>query len=175
MHHENSRKIMTEDKTDERLEELERLVSRKQDMLFRFAYMRVGSRQDAEDIVQDVFLKFFRSGQDLGHIRNSEHYLLRSVGNACYDWLRRKKYDLLPLNEAEGIVVPDEDRQMHEEFLRIRRMLESLPEEQAEIVRLKFSDGLKFREIAKLLEIPEATAKSRYRYAIARVQKNINN
>ena len=60
MHLENSKKIMTANKTNARLKELERLVSRKQDMLFRFAYMRVGDRQDAEDIVQDVFLKFLR-------------------------------------------------------------------------------------------------------------------
>ena len=166
---------MTADKTNARLKELERLVSRKQDMLFRFAYMRVGNRQDAEDIVQDVFLKFFRSDQDLGHIRNSEHYLIRSVRNACYDWLRRKKYNLLPLEKAGRLVVADEDRHMYEEYLRISRILETLPEEQAEIVRLKCSDGLKFREIAKLLEIPEATAKSRYRYAITHIRKKINN
>lgn len=165
---------MQKDKTNQRLRELEKIVLKEQDRLFRFAYMRVGNRQDAEDIVQDVFLKFFSSKQDFAHIRNSEHYLLKSVGNACYDWLRRKKYNLLPLNKAEVIVLPDEDRQMHDEFLRISKMLEALPEEQAEIVRLKCSDNLKFREIAKLLEIPEATAKSRYRYAIAHIQKIIN-
>ena len=49
------------DKTQQWLNELERLIVKEQDMLFRFAYMRVGSRADAEDIVQDVFLKFFRS------------------------------------------------------------------------------------------------------------------
>lgn len=54
-------------------------------------------------------------------------------------------------------------------------MLESLPEEQADIVRLKCSDGLKFREIAAILDIPEPTAKSRYRYAIAHIQKYIIN
>ena len=166
---------MTADKTNARLKELERLVSRKQDMLFRFAYMRVGNRQDAEDIVQDVFLKLFRSEETLKHINNLEHYLIRSVGNCCRDWQRKKKYNLLPIEDAGQIPIPDEDRQMHEEYLRISGMLESLPEEQAEIVRLKCSDGLKFREIAKLLEIPEATAKSRYRYAIAHIQKNINN
>ena len=166
---------MTEDKTNARLKELERLVSRKQDMLFRFAYMRVGNRQDAEDILQDVFLKLFRSEENLKHINNLEHYLIRSVGNCCRDWQRKKKFNLLPIEDAGQIPIPDEDRQMHEEYLRISGMLESLPEEQAEIVRLKCSDGLKFREIAKLLEIPEATAKSRYRYAIAHIQKNINN
>ena len=47
------------DKTQQRLNVLESIIVREQDMLFRFAYMRVGRRADAEDIVQDVFLKLF--------------------------------------------------------------------------------------------------------------------
>ena len=62
---------------------------------------------------------------------------------------------------------------MHEEFLRIGKLLESLPDEQQEVVRLKCSDGLRFREIAAILGIPEPTAKSRYRYAIMHIQQMI--
>ncbi|MCQ2183032.1 MAG: sigma-70 family RNA polymerase sigma factor [Bacteroidales bacterium] len=166
---------MLKDKSQTRLLQLEKIVQEEQDRLFRFAYMRLGNRADAEDILQDVFLKLFRSEESLKHISNLEHYLIRSVGNCCRDWQRKKKYNLLPIKDAGQIPIPDEDRQMHEEYKRISKMLEKLPEEQAEIVRLKCSDGLKFREIAKLLEIPEATAKSRYRYAIAHIQKNIKN
>ena len=67
----------------------------------------------------------------------------------------------------------DGDRQIHEEFVRISRMLEDLPEEQAETVRLKCYDGLTFRQIAELKEIPEPTVKSRYRYAILNIQKRL--
>ena len=165
---------MLKDRTQTRLWELEKIVRKEQDRLFRFAYMRIGNRADAEDILQDVFLRLFRSEESLKHINNLEHYLIRSVGNCCRDWQRKKKYNLLPIEDAGQISIPDEDRQMHEEYLRISGMLESLPEEQAEIVRLKCSDGLKFREIAKLLEIPEATAKSRYRYAIEHIQNTFN-
>ena len=63
---------------------------------------------------------------------------------------------------------------MHEEYLRITALLSSIPEEQAEVVRLKCVDGLKFREIAALLGIPLATAKSRYRYGIGHIRDNMD-
>jgi len=150
------------------------IVLKEQDRLFRLAYIRTGNRADAEDILQDVFLKLFRSEENLRHINNLEYYLIRSVGNCCRDYQRRKHYNMLPVDDAVQIPVPDEDRRMHDEFLRISRILESLSEEQQEIVRLKCSDGLKFRQIATVLDIPEATAKSRYRYAIGHIQQKIN-
>ncbi len=165
--------IMQNDKTYSRVRELETIVGREQDRMFRFAYMRVGNRADAEDIVQDVFLKLFRSGENLSHVRNLQHYLFRSINNACRDFLRRKNYNMIPIENAGAMEVPEDDRQMHEEYRRIGRLLEKLSEEQAEVIRLKCSDGLKFREIAKLLDIPLATAKSRYRYAIEHIRQEL--
>ena len=161
------------DKTQQRLNELERLIVKEQDMLFRFAYMRVGSRADAEDIVQDIFLKFFRSLEGLGSVRNVKHYLIRSISNACKDFHRRKQ-DNLPLENADKEIVSDDDLKMHEEYLRITELAGTLPQEQKEILYMKCIDGLKFREIADILEIPQATVKSRYRYAIQGIQKQLN-
>jgi RNA polymerase sigma-70 factor (ECF subfamily) len=50
-------------------------------------------------------------------------------------------------------------------------MLDMLPQEQTEIVRLKCYDNLTFKQIADLQDIPEPTAKSRYRYAIQHLQQ----
>ena len=49
-----------ERETERLLEELERIVTERQDWLFRFAYMRIGIREDAEDVVQDALLSVFR-------------------------------------------------------------------------------------------------------------------
>ena len=161
------------DKTQQWLNELERLIVKEQDMLFRFAYIRVGSRADAEDIVQDVFLKFFRSSEGLCSVRNVKHYLIRSISNACRDFHRRKQ-DNLPLEKADKEIVSDDDLKMHEEYLRITELAGTLPQEQKEILYMKCIDGLKFREIADIMEIPQATVKSRYRYAIQGIQKQLN-
>lgn len=162
---------MQQDFKQTRLKELEKIIENEQDKLFRFAYMRIGSREDAEDIVQDAFLKLFASGENLRHVRNLKHYLIRSISNSCQDYHRRKKFDMVSIDDACQLAEENEDLQIHEEYLRINRLLATLSDEQAEILRLKCYDGLKFREIAKILEIPEATAKSRYRYAIANLQK----
>ena len=161
------------DKTQQRLNELESVIVRKQDMLFRFAYMRVGSRADAEDIVQDVFLKLFRSSENLSSVRKIKHYLIRSISNACRDFHRRKQENL-PLEKADKEIVSDDDLRMHEEYLRITELAGTLPQEQKEILYMKCIDGLKFREIADILELPQATVKSRYRYAIHGIQKQLN-
>ena len=161
------------DKTQQRLKDLEKLIVKEQDVLFRFAYMRVGSRADAEDIVQDIFLKLFRSSENLSSVRNIKHYLIRSISNACRDFHRRKQ-DNLPLEKADKEIVSDDDLRMHEEYLRITELAGTLPQEQKEILYMKSIDGLKFREIADILELPQATVKSRYRYAIQGIQKQLN-
>ena len=77
------------------------------DMFFRFAYMRIGRREDAEDIVQDVFLKLFRSSESLRSVRNIKHYLTRSISNACKDFHGRQQ-NILQLEKAEREMVADE-------------------------------------------------------------------
>ena len=157
--------------TEQLLTELERIVEERQDWLFRFAYMRIGIREDAEDVVQEALLSVFRRLREKTRMDNVGLYVIRAVSNACTDYLRRKPLRMVNLNEAKEIPVSEGDRQIHEEFVRINKMLDSLPAEQAELVRLKCYDDLTFRQIAELQNIPEATAKSRYRYAIMHIQQ----
>lgn len=148
------------------------IVSQHQDRLFRFAFMRVGVRETAEDMVQDVFIRLFRAMSEGKKILNPESFLLRSINNACIDRYRRKRPSSVIIDEIEDI--PEEaDSDIDEEFRRISRLLAGLPFDQAETLRLKCYDGLTFRQIAELQEIPEATVKSRYRYAIRSIRDNL--
>ena len=159
--------------TEQMLAELERIVVERQDWLFRFAYMRIGIREDAEDVVQEVLLSVFRRLREKTSVDSVEHYVIRAISNACTDYFRKKTPKVVMLDKAKEVAVNEGDRQIHEEFLRVNRLLDSLPIEQKEIVRLKCYDDLTFRQIAELQDIPEATAKSRYRYAIIHIQQMI--
>lgn len=161
------------EETDKLLKELESIVAERQDWLFRFAYMRIGIREDAEDLVQEVLLSVFRRLREKTGIESVEQYVIRSISNACTDYFRRKPLRVVVLDKAKEVAVSESDRQIHEEYVRINRLLESLPKEQQEIVRLKCYDELTFKQIAELQDIPEATAKSRYRYAIGHLQQMI--
>lgn len=159
--------------TEQILLKLERIVAERKDWLFRFAYMRIGVREDAEDVVQEVLLGVFRRLRDKTKVDNVEQYLVRSISNACNDYFRRKPLRIVSLDKAEHIAVGEDDKRIHEEYVRINRLLDTLPPEQAEIVRLKCYDDLTFKQIAELHDIPEPTAKSRYRYAIMHIQQMI--
>lgn len=160
--------------TEQKIAELERIVAERQDWLFRFAYMRIGRREDAEDLVQEVFLKLFKAMNKSGEVDDIERYLIRSISNACHDYFRRKRQTMIPIDETLQITVDESDKQIHEEFMRINKMLDDIPPEQAETLRLKCYDGLTFKQIGELHDIPEATVKSRYRYAITTLSKRVN-
>lgn len=66
-----------------KLKLLERIVDRRQDSLYRFAYFRTGSQADAEDIVQDVLLRLFHSDCNLDRIDDVERYLWRRSPTAA--------------------------------------------------------------------------------------------
>ena len=154
------------------IDSFEEIVDLYQDRLFRFAFMRVGVREAAEDIVQDVLLRLFRTMKEGKEIQSHEYFLLRSISNACIDHMRRKKPPTLQLEEiAELADVPDRD--IDGEFRRVSLLLDGLPFEQAETVRLRCYDGLTFRQIAELQGLPEATVKSRYRYAIQHIRRKL--
>ena len=159
--------------SEQHMKRFESLIAERQDWLFRFAYMRVGRREDAEDIVQEVFMSIFCKMKKDKDIKDIDRYMIRSVSNACTDYHRRRKQNHIQIDDMRDIPVTETDRQIHDEFTRINRLLDSLPPEQAETVRLKCYDNLTFRQIAELTEVPEATVKSRYRYAITHIQQRL--
>ncbi len=159
--------------SEQHMKRFESLIAERQDWLFRFAYMRVGRREDAEDIVQEVFMSMFcKMKKDKG-IKDIDRYMIRSVSNACADYHRRRKQKHIQIDDMKDIPVAEADRQIHDEFTRINRLLDSLSAEQAETVRLKCYDNLTFNQIAELKNIPEGTVKSRYRYAITHIQQRL--
>lgn len=160
-------------KTPTKLQQLEQIVVRHQERLFRFAFLRTGSRPEAEDIVQEVLLRLFRSSQDLMHIEDVERYLMRAIANRCFDYHRQRTVTKVDIDLVKQLPQQSDDPDT-QEVLRIASLLESLPPEQAEVIRMKTSDNLTFRQIAEMTNLPQATVKSRFRYGLARLRQFIN-
>ena len=170
--------IMEETNSSNRLNELEKTITVFQDQLFRFAFFRTGSLADSQDIVQDVFVKFYKNQLHPSNINNIKSYLFRSISNACTDYQRRNKKHLFESIEKfnDSKFLQEKDASTHllliEEYQRIEKLLQNVPEEQAEIIRLRVLDNLSFIEIAELLFQPVTTVKSRFKYGIDKL-KNI--
>lgn len=157
--------------TQNKINELESIIEEYQNQLFSFAFFRVGSYDTAQDIVQDVFLKFFQNKKAVKSIKNVKTYLFKSISNACVDYQR--KYGKIKIIDIEYVSdkIADDEKKCIDEFIRIEDLLNELPCEQAEVLKLKFVDGLSFTESAEILNVSVNTIKSRYRYGIDKLKQ----
>lgn len=167
---------MEETNSRNQFNEFEKIITEFQDQLFRFAFFRTGSLADSQDIVQDVFVNIFKNEKHLSTINNVKHYLFRSISNACTDYHRKKKNhfeSIEKLNDSK--ILQENDASQHllmtEEFQRIEKILQNVPDEQAETIRLRVLDNLSFIEIAQLLVQPVTTVKSRFKYGIDKLKQ----
>lgn len=149
------------------------LVRDNVDYLFRFAFFRIGDRQEVEDIVQNAFLRLMEKGVDAIAAENVRMYLFRTVYNLCVDYQRHKP-SVEPIdNQAFRVIDECEDDEMlYSEYDRITAIMKSLPEREAEVIRMRAVDGLHFVEISRILNTPVSTIKSRYKSGMEKLRNN---
>lgn len=153
-----------------RRKSVNRIIEDNLDYLVRFAYYRLGNRNEAEDIVYDVILKFLENNRRDIKPESVRLYLFKTVYNLCVDRTRTGKQNLIPI-ESIDIEESPEDGPDQEEADRINACLERLPSREAEIIRMNVIDGLSFVEISNLLSIPQSTAKSRFKSGMDKLRK----
>ena len=134
--------------------------------LRRFACRLLGNQEDAEDAVQDVFLKLIGNPDRIMRMSEEERkaYLIICVRNQAKTILRRR--NLSPELEWEEARMSHGHREINqiEDILSIKEALAKLPEQQQDILILHYHWGLSFREIAELLDKSvEAVRKMEYR------------
>jgi RNA polymerase sigma-70 factor (ECF subfamily) len=147
-------------------EEFDCLIELTQDELIQFATYRLGSQTDAEDVVQDVFVHAFRDRAKRREIAEVRPYLFRMVRNRCTDFLRSRararRVEARPDNSWHEVQFPD-----------FYRLLDQLPENEAEVIRLRAWSDLSFAEIAVAVGARVPTVKSRFRYDIEKLRRLI--
>lgn len=162
------------------------LVRRYERPLFNFALRFVRAREAARDVTQETFLRVVRRAAEFKHESRFSTWAYAIARNLCLDELRRAQHRRHPsLDETSeegrslGERVPDpsldtERRAGGAELRRgIEEAVERLPEDQREVFLLRQLAGLPFAEIAKVTETPENTVKSRLRYALERLQRDL--
>lgn len=149
---------------------LGRWIDLYQEPLYRYAFFRLGSRSDAEDVLQDAFLKVASSTTT---IRNPKAYLFAAVASGCIDVMRRRTKSPLPIDTKTAFqpTTSEVPLEAEEEFCRINKLLAQLPEQQSEVIRLHIHAEMKFTEIAEVLSVPVSTVKSRWTSGLERLKQ----
>lgn len=150
---------------------LDELIARYYPRILRFCYWHVANRSDAEDAAQDTFLKLILHLDSYEHRGKFSSFLYKIAANACVDYFRRSRPE--PANSEAARSSPDIDKIESNDSFAWR--LRNLPEEQKEVVILRFAGELKIHEIAEVMDIPIRTAQSRLRTALKHLKRDYLN
>lgn len=164
------------------------LVQRYRIPLYNFVFRFVGDRETAEDVVQETFLRCLRHSHQFPAIEQVSTWLYTIAGNLAKTELRRRKrWHWIPIGPSEeeersvfyepvdGGQLPGEQTDTHQVKDTVVEAIHQLPDEFREAVLLRDLNGLSYEEIAKIINCPVGTVKSRVNRGRLRLQKTLRN
>ena len=122
----------------------------------------VSNQCDAEDIIQESFVKAFNSLDSFRGESSFGSWLKRIVINQSVTFLRKRKQDAIELEHLQIASEEDEETFPEIELTVIHESIKSLPEKARVVLNLYLLEGYRHKEIAEILEITESTSKSQY-------------
>lgn len=138
-------------------ENFERAAERWQDTVFRLALHQLGSFADADDAVQEVFLRLWRQERDFESDEHLRRWLLRVTVNWCRDQLRspwrRRRVDWGSLENQPAFEAPEQGE--------LYRAVMSLPEKYRTVLDLFYYEELSVREIGEVLGLGQSAVTTR--------------
>jgi RNA polymerase sigma-70 factor (ECF subfamily) len=143
--------------------------------LLQFAFVLTKHKEVAEELVEDVFIKFWKNKQAAENIRNVKVYLYSATKNTCLNYLSSKAHENItkPFDainiEVAGTLSPDQILIYRETYAKIKRAIETLPPRCKMIFKLIREDGLKYKEVAEILNLALSTVETQMTIAIRRI------
>ena len=142
--------------------------------IYRYIFYRTRDKETAEDIVSTTFFKAVERLDMFDPIKGTfSAWLYRVARNTLYDHTRAKKHTE-PLENAEAIPTsfetPGEAFDRKELVQKVRRLMDTLPVEQKEVISMRVWDELSYGEIAHILEKSEASCKMLFHRGIVKLR-----
>ena len=133
----------------------ESFVHQVKDKLYRFSLSITGDAAEAQDVVQEVLIKFWNMRSE---IQNAEAWCITLTRNLSLDKLRSKHRKTKEINEAVDIedtsISPYEHTAYNDTVSQIRKWMQNLPEKQRSVMHLRNIEEMSYEEISKALNMP---------------------
>ena len=158
--------------------------------LFGIAYRMLGSVQDAEDLLQEAFMRVIKGAEAYKRQAKFTTWLYTIARNLCVDQTRRRKHRKhasldAPMDSSDESgtlmdVIPSSEmasdrksvnKQLHE---TMQRAIAALSDEQREVFLMREFLDMPFKQIADVVGVPENTVKSRMRYALEKLRLELD-
>ena len=147
-------------------EEVSRLVETYSSMLLRLACTRLENPADAEDVVQEVFLKLLTAHPSFRDAEHEKAWLIRTTLHRAADLRKAASRRNVPLEEALLASAPEPED-------RLLAAVRALPEKYGAVIHLHYYEGYSLKEIGKLLGLPAATVGTRLARGRERLRQSL--
>ncbi len=162
-------------------EALKEIFDKYHKKVYRIAYGVVRQREEALDVVQEVFIKLFRSIKNFKGRSHFYTYLYRMVMNTAIDHKRKAGKQFMSSLDEEGSFEPSEEVEKGPERIllqkeleeRVRLAMDKLPDEQKAALIFRDVEGLSYQEMAEAMGCSIGTVMSRLHYGRKRMQESL--
>ena len=165
---------------------ISKLVSLWHKRIYNFCYKYFSDHDTAMEMSQKTFIAMYKSIKKLKDTKSFKSWLYRIALNNCHDYERKEKRKMVISYRSQSDGEVEKVREIEDQELNPEKRLQLnelsqilvdsfslIPTEQREVLIMKEYEGLKFREIAEVLDISENTAKSRLYYGLSSLKKSL--
>lgn len=152
-------------------EALETLVNKHYQSVYRYFVRKVGDEQLALDMTQDTFIRVTKNIHTYRPLANFTTYLFTIAHNLSVDYYRKKRLLLVDSSNYLENLAMDIQYQESVHASKIKQILDQLPDKQKECIILYYYHDMKYAQIAKILNIPLSTVKSRVRVGLTKCKQ----
>lgn len=144
---------------------------------YRVAYYLLDSQEDAEDAVQELYLKILSGSKNMMDVRNPVAYGTTLLRNICIDRIRRR--NAVRAEEIQEYIVsdtsgPDETSACRDALKSLLQEMEKLPEKQSRALKMRAFEGLEYQEIAKRMRLSQVNVRVLISIARKQLKRRMN-
>ena len=148
--------------------------------LHRFSISIVKDFEVAEEIVSDTMMKIWDMGNKLATIEKLDSYLFKSIKNACFTFLSKKKLetshiDFVATNSISDYENPETQMLVSEMAKKINSCVNELPPQCVMVFKLIKEEGFSYKKVSGILEISQNTIETHMRIALKRIRASLSN
>ena len=136
------------------IEEFNHIVQNLKDKMYRLALRLVRDHEEARDVVQDSLVKIWNKWDKLEDVENKEAYCMTITRNVGIDKIRKKRMKTTDIDEhydiESGSANPERLTIVKDEFSRVQKVINALPENHRTVVQLRDIEGYSYKEVSEI-------------------------
>lgn len=152
---------------------MEEIISAYYEQIYKFCYWKIQNSAEAQDITQDTFMRFLDAAQTYSDIKRPKALLYTIANNLCRNWIKKARPVSLDSLESQDLYTTDDFAEESIQKIYLSNAISALPENQKEVLLLRYGQDLKVGEIAEILGLSRFQVMYRIRNALKQLNKNL--